>query len=80
MYMRSCNQYSSYAFQCCRSSDHKCYTHVQVGGSGKNKVPKTEEIQSFEYKSRVEIDGVSEWEEEAQRSATAETDHDTNSK
>lgn len=54
--------------------------HVQVGGSGKNKVPKTEEIQSFEYKSRVEIDGVSEWEEEAQRSATAETDHDTNSK
>lgn len=45
--------------------------YMQVGGSGKNKIPKTEEIQSMEYKFRAESATVSEWEVEQQSTSAA---------
>ena len=36
---------------------------VQVGRSGKNIVPKTEEIQSIDYQFRVESEVTFEWED-----------------
>lgn len=42
-------------------ADNNNCSSIQVGGS-KNKIPKTEEIQSLEYRYRVELEAVSDWE------------------
>lgn len=48
-----------------------------MGGSGKAKVPKTEEIQSLEYRFRIESEAGSEWEAEDSQSTTSQANTGT---
>ena len=45
---------------------------MQVGGSGRNKLPKTEEIQCLEYKFRTDSQADSGWEDEPPEASPAD--------